>query len=251
MGCGASKQENNAPPKEEGPKPLTQEEKNAIATQALKDAMGWALDQSIIFTSTVAAWRQDEELKIKVPIQDKIDSLCEKVGKVMLVGSSLAEALRKSTDPFEEAFADAAQVVAAAAKTRDSFTSVIDGISVQDAIALCRAGGVHACVDYVKGNGEDRVKVLLTPIVEEIMKDHTLTNIWGGFIEKFNAAADKVSAVDPIEFNLNEYVMEQAIRGIFIVMMRKEEEIRKAPGQAVSAAVRQVFGSDPSEWKRQ
>jgi len=46
-------------------------------------------------------------------------------------------------------------------------------------------------------------------------------------------------------------VLECAMDAIFLVMMRKEKEIRAAPGQAVSAAVRQAFGSDPSERKRQ
>eukprot|EP01063_Lacrimia_lanifica_P024549 TRINITY_DN32426_c0_g1_i1.p1 TRINITY_DN32426_c0_g1~~TRINITY_DN32426_c0_g1_i1.p1 ORF type:complete len:253 (+),score=116.81 TRINITY_DN32426_c0_g1_i1:63-821(+) len=252
MGCGASQQQEQAPPpKEEGPKPLTQAEKNAIAAQALKDAMSWALDQSLMFTKKVESWVDDAEIKIKVPVQEKIDSLLEKVAKVPLVGGSLAEALKKTTDPFEEAFADAAMTIAASAKTRTKFSEVIDGITVDDAIVLCRAGGVSACVDYVKAAAEDKVKAALEPIVEEIMSEHTLTNIWGGFIEKFNAAADKVSAVDPIEFNLNQYVMECAIGGIFTVMMRKEGEMRKAPGQAVSAAVRQAFGSPPDQWKRQ
>jgi len=250
MGCGASN-EAQQPAKDEGPPPLTIEEKNAIATQGLKDAMKWALDQAVGHCSTVGAWAE-EELKIKVPVQDKIDGLCEKVGSIPIVGGGLADALRKTTDPFEESFADAGKSVSENPKTITCFMNVINSINVEDAIALCRSGGVTACVDYVQAKGAAAVKAALTAVVDEVMKDHALTSIWGKFIDAFNKAADKCPGIDPVEFNLNEYVLQCALDAVFCVMMRKEKEIRNAPGQAVSAAVQQAFGkADPSTWKRQ
>jgi len=252
MGCGASSQkEEPKPAQQEGPKPLTTEEKNAIAVQGLKDAMQWALDQSIKFTSTVEAWA-DEELKIKVPVQEKIDTLSDKVSSIPIVGGGLADALRKTTDPFDESFADAGKSVAENPKTITCFMNVISTIDVHDAVVLCRSGGVTACVDYVQEKGKAAVKAALVSVVDEVMKDHALTNIWTKFIDAFNKAAGKCPGVDPIEFNLNEYVLQCALDAIFLVMMRKEKEIRAAPGQAVSAAVQQAFGkADPSTWKRQ
>lgn len=250
MGCGASSQQAEPAPQETGPAPLTCEERNAIAVEGLKDAMKWALDQSIQITSDVAAWA-DEELKIRIPVQDKIDSAMEKAAGIPLVGGGLVDALKAATDPFEEAFADAGKSVSANDKTGNCFMKVITSIDVGDAIALCRSGGVTACVDYVKEKGSAAVREAMVSVVDEVMKEHTLTSVWGKFIDKFNSIASKAPGLEPIEFNLNEYVLDKALDAIFIVMMRKEKEIRNAPGQAVSAAVRQAFGTvDPSQWKR-
>jgi len=227
------------------------EEKNAIAVQGLKDAMQWALNQSVQFTSTIEAW-SEEELKIKVPVQDKIDSVVDKVSSIPLVGGGLAEALKKTTDPFEESFADAGKSVAENPKTIGCFMNVINTINVEDAISLTRAGGVTACVDYVQEMGKAAVKAALVSVVDEVMNEHKLTKAWSKFIDAFNSAADKCPGIDPIDFNLNEYVLQCALDAVFLVMMRKEREIREAPGQAVSAAIQQAFGkADPSTWKRQ
>lgn len=253
MGCGASNdaQQQQQPPKDEGPPPLTLAEKNAIATQGLKDAMKWALDQAIGHCSTATAWAE-EELMIKVPVQDKIDNLSDKVSSIPIVGGGLADMLKKTTDPFEWSFADAGKTVSMNSKTITCFMNVINTINVEDAIALCRSGGVTACVDYVSEKGKASVKAALTSVVDEVMKEHALTNVWTKFIDAFNKAADKVPGIEPMEFNLNEYVLQCALDAVFIVMMRKEKEIRAAPGQAVSAAVQQAFGkADPSTWKRQ
>jgi len=252
MGCGASNDaQQQQPPKDEGPPPLTLAEKNAIATQGLKDAMKWALDQAIGHCSSATAWAE-EELMIKVPVQDKIDALSDKVSSIPIVGGGLASTLKKTTEPFNESFADAGKSVSENPKTITCFMDVINSINVEDAIALCRSGGVTACVDYVQAKGAAAVKAALTAVVDEVMKDHALTSIWGKFIDAFNKAADKCPGVEPIEFNLNEYVLQCALDAVFLVMMRKEKEIRNAPGQAVSAAVQQAFGkADPSTWKRQ
>eukprot|EP01062_Namystynia_karyoxenos_P059397 TRINITY_DN50845_c0_g1_i1.p1 TRINITY_DN50845_c0_g1~~TRINITY_DN50845_c0_g1_i1.p1 ORF type:complete len:267 (+),score=106.84 TRINITY_DN50845_c0_g1_i1:74-874(+) len=264
MGCGASggKQEEK---KGDAPaKGLTQEEKNQIATEALKDALSLAIDHAITHGIDEERWKK-EDLRIGVPIRDDVDANLKKARefKLPMIGTTipgvdtLCGGIEKAMEPFEDQFRSAAIAVVKADGTKEQYKKVVSEITVNKAIKITREGGVTACVDYLEAESSGAIKAAMEPIVEQIMKDHMLTKVWTGFIEKYNSLADaagkvpKAPEIPKIEFNLNQYVMTSTLTGIKKLMMEKEKQIREAPGQAVSSAIQQVFGGkDPDSWEK-
>ena len=207
MGCGGSapaqqqeshkqqqhQQQPAAAAQPQKPPELTQEEKNEIAVRGLKDALNWAVDGAIETSKQEDTWKE-EEIQIKVPAAalDKINALKEKVEQVPLVGSSLGEALIKTTEPFEENFLNAAMTVSADESTITVFKGIVNDLNTEGAMALCKSGGVTACVDYLGQNAKVQLTEQMTPVVNKVMEEHPLTKIWKGSIEKYNSAAEKV-----------------------------------------------------------
>jgi len=264
MGCGAGKQGAGEAP----PKGLSQDEKNAIAVQALKDALGLAVNYAIEMGSKADTWTGD--FKIGLPIQGQIDDAKKQIKEATLPkvgpigGGAVPGAeeacglIDKATGPFEKQFTEAAVAVLSNPGTKSKYTETITSLSVNEAITLCRTGGAGACVQYLDKSCAGAIKASMAPVVDGIMESHPLTNAWKDFIDQFNkaialvktATAGKVD-IKPIEFDLNGYVLEQTIKGIKTLMLQKEEQIRKAPGEAVSAAIKCVFGGvDPDQWKK-
>eukprot|EP00659_Diplonema_papillatum_P023340 gene23340-35752_t len=189
MGCGASS-EQPAPQAEERPKELTAEERNAIAVQALKDALSWAAREAVEMAKSASVWAEDG-IKIEVPCMDKINGLKEKVKAIPLLGGQLVKGLDAATDPFEEQFQNAAMTVCGDNRTLNTYTSIVANLDPGNAIHLCREGGVSACSDYLTEFAKAMLRDTMTPIINDIMSKHPLTNIWKTAIETYNTAAKK------------------------------------------------------------
>ena len=230
MGCGASNDQKPAQTQEEKPKGLTTAQQNEIAVQGLRDALTWAIEQSMVMGKNIETW-SSAEFKIAVPCMDKIEKLKAKVSEVPLVGSTLSGGLDKACEPFEEQFANAAMTICQDNRTQTTFIAIIQGLSAENAVELCKSGGVSACVDYLKEYAKALLHEQMTTIINNIMDSHPLTNLWKTAVEKYNMAAGKVDGIDEIQFNLNEYVLDQAMQKIYNMMMTKEKEIRAAPAQ--------------------
>eukprot|EP01064_Diplonema_japonicum_P005931 TRINITY_DN13914_c6_g1_i2.p1 TRINITY_DN13914_c6_g1~~TRINITY_DN13914_c6_g1_i2.p1 ORF type:complete len:249 (+),score=94.95 TRINITY_DN13914_c6_g1_i2:75-821(+) len=245
MGCGGSSQ---AQP-ETIVVELSEADRNAIAVQGLKDALKWALEESVKLAKVMDTWKEDG-IKIQMPCMDKVNALKEKVGGIPVVGGGAQKAIDEALSPFENLFAEAGVAVCGDARTTSAIAGIVNNLSVDNAVYLCREGGVTACVDYLRDFAKALLKEALTPIVKDIMNGHALTKAWKTLVDAINKAAS-LTKMDQLDFDLDEYVYEQAMNSLMVLMMKKEKEIRDAPAQAVSWAVQQCFGAiDPKKWKK-
>ena len=65
-----------------------------------------------------------------------------------------------------------------------------------------------------------------------------------------DGAAGKLPGVDPMDFDLNTYVMEQILGTLGLLLRAKEAATRACPGDDATDAVKQIFGAgqpDPAE----
>eukprot|EP01059_Diplonema_ambulator_P016881 TRINITY_DN28862_c0_g1_i1.p1 TRINITY_DN28862_c0_g1~~TRINITY_DN28862_c0_g1_i1.p1 ORF type:complete len:266 (+),score=94.24 TRINITY_DN28862_c0_g1_i1:32-799(+) len=251
MGCGSSSGNAAAAPGQ--PQAvvveLSEKDRNAIAVQGLKDALLWALEESIKTGKQMEVWKEDD-IRIKMPCMEKIDALKEKVTSVPVVGSAAAKAIDEALTPFEGQFAEAGVAVVSDGRTHQAIAGIINNLTPDNAIYLCREGGVTACVDYLKDFAKALLREALTPVVNDIMNDHVLTKSWKALVSAINKGA-ALAKMDELDFDLDTYVYESALNSLMSLMMRKEKEIRDAPAQAVSWAVQQCFGAvDPKNWKK-
>jgi len=248
----------------EPPKPLTQEEINAIAVQGLKEALKMAIDYGVEKASDVALWAQDK-YRIKTPMQDNFESKlaeCKATAKekdIIMVTAMVVKVCEGIEGELKEVsgmFGDAAMTLVKHPGYKSFYTRIVNELSVSEAIKVCRQGGTSACTEYLEKQANDKIIQGATRVCKESLEQHNLPKAWKKFTESWNGLAEKATKVgitlETVDFDLNEYVAKETLNHFKTLMMEKEQEIRKAPGAAVSDAVRQVFGeSKPEEWKRQ
>jgi hypothetical protein len=72
-----------------------------------------------------------------------------------------------------------------------------------------------------------------------------LTAYWEPLVKKYNQST-RISGKEAIETDLNKYVTERAILGLFKLVAIQEKEIRKNPLKRTSDILKKVFSSlDP------
>ena len=69
-----------------------------------------------------------------------------------------------------------------------------------------------------------------------------LTSYWEPLTKKYNQTT-RLSGNEPVNTDLNKYVTEKAIEGIFHLIEIEEKAIRKDPLQRTSDLLKKVFGN--------
>lgn len=146
----------------------------------------------------------------------------------------------------------------AAPKTAEIFLDAIDKMTLTDAQNIL-ASGNNAATNYFKSNTTESLKKLITPIIQETMKENqvatyydTVNNIYKssakGLIDNssvINLAKNfGVDSYIPGSSNesLDEFVTNKAIEGLFTMIAQKESAIRSNPVEQTSSILKQVFG---------
>ena len=121
------------------------------------------------------------------------------------------------------------------------FKSAIVGMSIQDAFGILK-GGDGAATTYLKGATSSALKDAFRPKVEAAIAKVKLTEYWNPIITKYNSAMT-LTGGEKLNPDLNEYVTNKAIEGLFIMVAKEENKIRLDPIARVSDILKKVFGS--------
>jgi hypothetical protein len=127
---------------------------------------------------------------------------------------------------------------AAAPLARGVFLDTIKQMSFEDALTIVR-GKNHEATDYLRRNAGPRLDTLFRPVVGE-----QLNKV--GTTRSFDAMMKRVSGL-PLggksAFDLEAYVTGKALDGLFLMIGREEEKIRKDPVARTTDLLRKVFGA--------
>jgi hypothetical protein len=127
---------------------------------------------------------------------------------------------------------------AAVPEARQLFLDAVKKMSVQDAKGIL-SGGETAATDYFRRTTQETLRQRFLPIVRKATSQVDLA-------EKYNDYADTAAAFGLIrqeDANLDHYVAQKALDGLFFMVAEEEKKIRKDPVAAASAIVRKVFGA--------
>lgn len=153
----------------------------------------------------------------------------------------LAKAARKlgagaQVDAFETAMNRAAeQAVPAAA---DIFADAVRGMSVRDALGIVR-GGEDAGTQYFRSVSEDRLRAAFTPIVTKATANTEVTQRYKALNSKAGGLTALLGA-NPTD--LDAYVTDKALDGLFHYVAEEEKAIRSNPLKRGSDLLKRVFG---------
>lgn len=146
----------------------------------------------------------------------------------------------------------------AAPQTAEIFIDAIDKMSVSDAQKVL-SGGNNAATNYFKENTSDSLKKLITPIIQESMKENQVAGYYDSVNNLYKTSTKGLvdnSGVMSLAKNfgvdsyipgssnesLDEFVTNKAIEGLFTMIAQKEAAIRTNPLEQTSSILKQVFG---------
>jgi hypothetical protein len=164
---------------------------------------------------------------VKIPLPESLqraDSLMRRFG------------MGKYADELVVAMNRAAE--AAVPEARQLFIDSIRKMSVQDAKGVL-TGGETAGTEYFRRTTRDQLHGRFLPIVKS-------STAKVGLAQRYNEYAQKGAAVGLVKkehADLDEYVTQKALDGLYVMVAEEEKKIRKDPIGAGSSIIRKVFGA--------
>lgn len=126
---------------------------------------------------------------------------------------------------------------AAAPAAKKNFTDAILEMSFDDGRKIL-TGGDTAATDYFKVRTTDRLTTAFRPVVERTMSKNGVTQQYKGLTEQYQS----IPFAKNETFDINKYVVEKALDGLFYELVDQERQIRKNPAARTTSLLQEVFG---------
>jgi hypothetical protein len=121
------------------------------------------------------------------------------------------------------------------------FKNAITSMSIQDAFGILN-GGEGAATNYLKNKTTNDLVTAFRPKVDEAIAQVKLTEAWEPIMNKYNTAMTFTGG-EKVNPDLGDYVTRRAVTGLFHMVEKEENKIRKDPIARVSDLLQKVFGS--------
>jgi hypothetical protein len=127
----------------------------------------------------------------------------------------------------------------AAEEALDVFLESLTQMTLQDAIAIVKDGH-GAGTAYFKRTTTDILTERFRPIIENSLGEVNATNIWANTINIYNNLP--IPGKKPVDTDLTAFVTAKAMDGLFLMVEKKENEIRDKVSERSSDLLQKVFG---------
>ncbi len=165
--------------------------------------------------------------KVRIPLPDslkKADKLMRRFG------------MGKQADELVTRMNRAAEAAVPEAKTL--LVDAVKKMSVQDAKNVL-TGGDDAATQYFRKTTSGPLAEKFLPIVQKATADVQLAQQYNKFAE----TGARFGLVGKEQANLEQYVTQKALDGLYLMMAEEEKAIRQNPVGAASSIVKKVFGA--------
>lgn len=142
---------------------------------------------------------------------------------------------RRRVEELETAMNRAAE--AAVPEARTLLVGAIKSMSVEDALKLVR-GGDTSVTDFFVTKTRTPLGEKFLPIVTKATEKVSLAARYNAFASK----AQSFGLVKPEDANVQQYVTERALNGLYLMIGEEEKKIRADPVKTGSAILKKVFG---------
>ncbi len=193
----------------------------------LKEALGKGAEQSVKSGSALDGFWKNDRIRIPFPSEaEKMKSTLTSIG------------MSKQVEEFELTMNRAAEE--AAKEALPVLKDAVLGMSVGDGFAILK-GGDHAATAYLTEKTSATLTERFKPIIARATKKVALTSFWTPLANGYNKAGlfTGAKAVDP---DLDAYVTQRSIDGLFTLIAEEEARIRKDPLARTSDLLQRVFG---------
>ena len=198
---------------------------NKDAVSGLKEALAKGAGNAVAKLGATDGFLGNDKVKIPLPESlQKVDGLLRKVGM-----SKYADELVVSMNRAAEA---------AVPEAKNLLVKAVKDMSVQDAKGIL-TGGNTAATEYFRGKTSQPLTEKFLPIVQKSTAKVGLAQKY----DQFAGKASKLGLVDEKQANLENYVTQKALDGLFLMMAEEEKAIRADPVGQGGKLLSKVFGS--------
>lgn len=200
---------------------LTEEE----VGRALKEALTIGIEKGVDRVSKVDGYFKDPEIKIIMPDEAKaVEEKLRILGQDKLVDNAIESMNRAAED--------------AATAAKDIFIAAIKELTLQDVMNILN-GEDNAATRYLEDHTRNKLVEKFKPIIKASLEKVGATKHWNSVFTYYN----KLPLVKKVNPDLDDYVTNKAIDGLFVQIEKEEMEIRKDPAARVTDILKKVFGN--------
>ena len=193
--------------------------------KGLKQALEIGTTKAVDLVSKKGGYYNNPEIKIPLPGSvQKVEKLLRGAG----FGSKV--------DAFELSMNNAAERAAPEAKS--IFWDAIKKMKIDDAKKILNGREDEATL-YFQDKTSARLQEIFEPIVKESMGEVGVTRTY----QDLNAKVEKIPFADSFSLDLDQYVTDGALNGLFQMLAEEEKKIRSDPAARVTDLLKKVFGN--------
>ena len=197
---------------------------SAEVVEGLKEALRVGSKKSIEALGKQNGFYKDNAVKIPMPEKlREVDRLLRKIGQ------------KKLANKFVETMNRAAEQ--SVKSTFNIFVSAIKQMTLKDAVDIYKGREDEATRYFRRTKGEE-IQQTIHPIVKKATQDTGVTSNYKKISKKVSSLHPSLAKSMP---DIDNYVTEKTMDGIFYKIAREEAEIRKNPSARTSEILKKVF----------
>ncbi|MEX2593518.1 MAG: DUF4197 domain-containing protein [Anditalea sp.] len=198
---------------------------NEDVANGLKDALAKGVSTGAESASRQDGFFKNELIRIALPEEfRKVEATMRQLG----LGSEVDKVLLAINRGAENA----------ASQAKPIFINAIRQLSIQDAFSILK-GQPDAATEYLQKNTTGQLTTLFRPEIQEALDQVGATRYYSDLVKTYNA----IPTTKKINPDLNAYVTEKALEGLFKLIAEEEKNIRENPLERTTAIMRRVFAA--------
>ena len=197
---------------------------NSVISSGLKEALSIGLTDGIKTLSQKNGFYNNSVAKILMP--EELQTV-EKTLRSLGMGSLADKGVKLLNTAAEDAVSEAAPI----------FVNALTTMTITDAKGIL-LGGNNSATNYLKLKTNTDLTKAFQPKIEASLGKVGADKVWNNLISRYNTLTG-----NKIDTNLNAYVTQQAINGVFNMVAEKEAGIRGNKALQTTSLLQQVFGS--------
>ncbi len=195
----------------------------ATVGRGLKEALRVGTQRAVARVSqTDGYWAND---LIRIPLPEELQEMADLLRRI---------GFSRQVDEVELAMNRAAEK--AAIEAAGVFTDAVLDMTIADAWGILR-GGESAATNYFRDRTWDALEQRFRPIIDNKMNDVGLARQYERLAARYNA----IPFVTRPAINLDDYLTERALEGLFHELADEEAKIRRDPIARTTELLRKVF----------
>jgi len=218
-----------------GPLPLTEAE----VVSGLKEALSTGAGNAAGMLSLENGYYGDAALKILLP--DEAMVIVDNISRIPGGDKLVEDVILRINRAAEDAAKEVAPI----------FVNSITQMTIKDAFGILN-GADNAATGYLKSTTSNELYNLYKPKIrasteKKLIGDISTQNSWETLTSKWNTVANSIAGrmanLQPVNTDLDDYLTNKALAGMFSKVETEELKIRKEVSSRVTPLLRRVFGS--------
>jgi hypothetical protein len=191
--------------------------------KGLKEALVQGTQKGVDVLSVKDGFFKNDAVKVLFPPEaQKVEKTLRDIGAGSIVDMAVEKLNRAAED--------------AAIGAKDVFVDAITAMTVNDAIDILM-GADNACTNYLRKTTKSALFSRFNPVIKKSLNQVGASDAWTAVVSRYN----KIPFVERVNPDLDDYVTNRAMDGVFMMIEKEEKLIRKDPVKRVTDLLKKVF----------